>query len=781
MKALLVVLAYVGSFPLAQTFSATSGIKIAPPPSCSSSRTWGTPASTAAQQLATAAPRLTPVRPRTALGAAKLAVDVGDVRRGLSSARERLEKNRQLFDEAKLEGELEYLEGVSSEADFWNDANSARKTLGDLNRLKLQLDRLHRWRGWEADAETVIELCGEEEGGDEETVAMLDEAMEALQLLQRDLDAWELQQLLSGKYDNCGCRLTIMAGAGGTEAQDWAEMLQRMYIRFFQRRGFKYKMVEEESGEVAGIKSCEMQVEGDFAYGYLAGEKGTHRLVRQSPFNAQAKRQTSFAGVESFPIIEQDDLSDLVVPEGELEVSTMRSGGSGGQNVNKVETGVRMKHIPTGIAVRCTQERSQMLNKELALNMLKEKLVVVMQEQQTKDLAEIRGDMVEASWGQQIRNYVFHPYKLVKDTRTGAETVQVQDVMDGDLDALIEAYLRHARGLVGAEEVGREKGHVPPPRLKDNGVQRQGERDAFGARTERFSKLTNDVPPPGAYYRRSTLERDGNVCGSVSAKGYGTGFVSNAPRFKNLNTLQQAYLPGPGSYTIPAEGVQEGTKLTSFSSLKRDHLGIVPGPGEYNTDRGNRNNTANKNRAGASNPTSSFLCARTPLNVGTHLETPAPGTYELLPTQQSHVDKSGNILKDPFFRSQTRRNASFIAASDVPGPGEYDVDRGVANSTEAFGSGGGRGSGAGGRPSQQLRRGGGGRVKEEEEVTPGPGWYTPHQTKAPERFSSSSSMFRSGTKRFAGIGPPGAPGPAFYQPEPLGKKSFRWNATKQWV
>lgn len=151
----------------------------------------------------------------------------------------------------------------------------------------------------------------------------------------------------------------------------------------------------------------------------------------------------------------------------------------------------------------------------------------------------------------------------------------------------------------------------------------------------------------------------------------------------------------------------------------QDHVGVVPGPGEYNIDRSNRNNTANKNRAGVPNPTSSFLCARTPLNVGTHLETPAPGTYELLPTQQSHVDKSGNVLKDPFFRSQTRRNASFIAASDVPGPGEYDIDRGVASSTEAFGSGGGRDSGAGGRPSQQLRGGGGGRVKEEEDVTPG--------------------------------------------------------------
>ncbi|CAN0460844.1 unnamed protein product, partial [Ascophyllum nodosum] len=181
-------------------------------------------------------------------------------------------KNRKLLDVAKLKGELEYLERISSEADFWDDATSARKTLEELNRLKVQLDRLHRWQEWEGDSETAVELCGEEDAG-EYSSAMLDEAMQALGLFQRDLDSWELEQLLSGKYDKCGCRLTVMTGAGGTEAQDWALMLQRMYLRFFERRGFKYKIVEEEAGEVAGIKSCEMQVEGDFAYGYLAGEK----------------------------------------------------------------------------------------------------------------------------------------------------------------------------------------------------------------------------------------------------------------------------------------------------------------------------------------------------------------------------------------------------------------------------------------------------------------------------------------------------------------------------
>lgn len=367
--------------------------------------------------------------------------------------------NRGILNEPKLRGELEYLEGLSAEEGFWNEAVSARKVLGDMNRLKVQVERLENWRRWEADAETVIELCGEVGEGDDDATVMLDEAMEAVRLLQKDLDSWELEQLLSGKYDACGCRLTINAGAGGVDAMDWALMLQRMYLRYFERRRFKYTIVEEEAGE-HGIKSCEIQVEGEFAYGYLAGEKGTHRLVRQSPFNAQSKRQTSFAGVESLPIIEQEDLSEFQIPDAEIETVTFFSGGKGGQNVNKVETGVRVTHTPTGIAVRCTKERSQMLNRELAVNGLKEKLIVIMQEQQTKDLAEIRGDMVEASWGQQIRNYVFHPYKLVKDTRTGAETAQIQDVMDGDLDYLVEAYLRHARGLVGsqsAEDVGRNE------------------------------------------------------------------------------------------------------------------------------------------------------------------------------------------------------------------------------------------------------------------------------------------------------------------------------------
>ncbi|CAM4274489.1 peptide chain release factor 2 [Paenibacillus tarimensis] len=319
--------------------------------------------------------------------------------------------------------------------DFWDDNDKAQATISELNAVKSVVEQYEKLAAEQEDMETMLELAEEE--GDE---SLEGDIVEGVAALVQKVSDFQLQLLLNQPYDKLNAILELHPGAGGTESQDWGQMLYRMYTRWAEKRGFKVEVLDYLPGDEAGIKSVTIMVKGYNAYGYLKAEKGVHRLVRISPFDASGRRHTSFVSCDVMPEI-SDDIEIEIRPE-DLKVDTYRSSGAGGQHVNKTESAIRITHVPSGIVVACQTERSQIQNRERAMKMLRSKLYERKIEEQQKHLAEIRGEQSDIAWGSQIRSYVFHPYSMVKDHRTQVETGNVGAVMDGDLDAFIDGYLR---------------------------------------------------------------------------------------------------------------------------------------------------------------------------------------------------------------------------------------------------------------------------------------------------------------------------------------------------
>ncbi len=330
--------------------------------------------------------------------------------------------------------ELDLLQAESAADGFWNDMEHAQKVTTRIKNLQDKIEEQHKR---ETALEDLLTLC--EMGQEMEDESLVEEVQEGLEQLEHDLEKARLATLFTGEYDHLNCMLTIHAGAGGTEAQDWASMLFRMYTRWAERQGFKWETLDYEDGDEAGIKSATIMVTGENAYGYLRGENGVHRLVRISPFDSNARRQTSFAAVEVMPDL-PDDVEVEIRPE-DVEMQVYRSSGAGGQHINKTSSAVRLIHKPTGIVVASQQQRSQFQNKDTCYRMLRDKLVQLQMQAHAEKISDLKGVQMKIEWGSQIRSYVFMPYQMVKDNRTGFETSNIGAVMDGNLDGFINAYL----------------------------------------------------------------------------------------------------------------------------------------------------------------------------------------------------------------------------------------------------------------------------------------------------------------------------------------------------
>ncbi len=364
---------------------------------------------------------------------------IEDPRAALRDLRSRLDQARSFLDLEAKEQELEELRKETASPELWSDPDHAREVTRRLARYEKLFERVGGLDQSLEDAEVLLELAGEEE--DEAARA---DVISELTGVEADLAAIEIESLFFGEYDDHSAIVSINAGAGGVDAQDWAEILLRMYVRYLDKSGYQVSIEDISEGEEAGIKSATLTVEGDFAYGSLESERGVHRLVRISPFDSQSRRHTSFAGVDVIPQLGEAD--EIEINQEDLRIETVRSSGAGGQHVNVTDSAVRITHLPTGIVVGSQAERSQIQNRARAMALLKARLADVARQQRADQIDEIRGEQNEAAWGQQIRSYVMQPYQMVKDLRTSKEVGNVQGVLDGDeLGQLIESYLHHRR------------------------------------------------------------------------------------------------------------------------------------------------------------------------------------------------------------------------------------------------------------------------------------------------------------------------------------------------
>ena len=352
----------------------------------------------------------------------------------LETLKPQINELHDVYDIENIKERIEELHEKAAEPGFWDDIDNSQKVLQETRSLEGKLEKYKDFTTSYEDIEVMLEMAAEEDDD-----SMIEEIRQEVETLRQKLDEASLATLLTGEYDKSNAIINLHAGAGGTEAQDWTEMLFRMYSRWAEKHNFKVSTLDFVEGGEAGLKSVTLMVEGENAYGYLKSEAGVHRLVRISPYNAAGKRQTSFSSCDVMPDIKED--LNIEIKDDEIRVDTYRSSGAGGQHINKTSSAIRITHLPTGIVVTCQNERSQHMNKDKAMQMLKTRLLLLKEEENAKKLSDIRGEVKDSAFGSQIRSYVLQPYKMVKDTRTGEETSNADAVLDGDIDRFINAYL----------------------------------------------------------------------------------------------------------------------------------------------------------------------------------------------------------------------------------------------------------------------------------------------------------------------------------------------------